>query len=132
MAPAGLGLRPDCELVALGILEMEAPAAGKGIGRPHDPAAGRHHAPLDLGEVVGIEDHQWPARMDGTAGGEAAGEAPVIELAVAGPIVGEAPAEGPAVEGLCTGDVADVELDIVDAAILARCGHAVLTLPEGT
>src|SRR6516162_5375481 len=50
-----LGLRPDSELVAVGILEVKAPAAGEVEGRLGDPASGRHDALLRRAKIVGIE-----------------------------------------------------------------------------
>src|SRR6185295_6589017 len=102
---------------------MKAPAAGKTEEGLDDLRARLLQAAPSLIEVVGIEDHEGAARRDRIALGEAARQASIGELAIVGAVIGEAPAEGLAVERARERDVADCELDVVDAAIVARFCH---------
>src|SRR5262245_5283247 len=105
---------------------MKAAAARECKHRLDDLRAGRFEAPLRLGEIAGVEDHQRAAAFGSgiAAEGEATGQAAIAELAVARAKVLEGPAEGLAVEIARARDVADGELDIVDAVIVAGFGHA--------
>jgi hypothetical protein len=76
-------------------------------------------ATLRLAQVVGIEDHQRPARIHQAALGEAASQPPIAELAEGGAVVRKVPAEGLSIELTRARDVANGELDIVDTAIVA-------------
>src|SRR5215203_5081893 len=64
---------PNGELVSARVLEMKAPAAGKGKHRFDDLRACVLKLALCRGEIVGVQDHQWSARIGG-AFGEATGQ----------------------------------------------------------
>ena len=98
-------------------------AAGEGENRLGDAAAGLLDAALGFGQVVGVEDDQRPAGVGTLALGEAAGEAAIVERAVIRSVFGEAPPESRAVEGAGALYIADIELDIVYAAVVFRGGH---------
>src|SRR5436190_388490 len=108
---------------------MEASAAGERIGGLDDLSAGPLEPCLRRVEIAGVEDHQRTAGLDRSAGiarpseRKAAGEAAVIELAIVRTEIPEGPAEGFAIKRARTHDVADGEFDIVDALIVAGCGH---------
>ena len=51
-------------------MEMKAPTARKGKNRFDDLCAGVFEPALRLGEVIGIKDHQWSARINRVAFGE--------------------------------------------------------------
>src|SRR6185369_4333875 len=113
-----LSLRPNRQLIAVGIEKMETPAAGKVEDRLGDPPARGLDPALRLGEILGVEDHQRPPGLRRCTGGEAALQAAIVELAIARPIVGEAPAESLAVEGFCALQGRNPELDVIDPAII--------------
>ena len=105
---------------------MEAAAAGEIESLAADAPARRAHAALRVGQVVGVKDHQRPARAHRLASGETALEAAIGELGVGRPVVGERPAEGLAIEALAARDVGDIELDVVDLVVVAGGAHAYL------
>ncbi len=105
-----LPLRPHRQFVAVGIDEMEPPAAGEGEDRLGDAAAGGLDAALDVGEVVGIEDHERAARPRRGVRREAALQPSAGEFAISGAIVGERPADGAAIEALGALDVGDARV----------------------
>ena len=90
---------PYGELVAVGILEVEAPSARKAEERIDDLGPRSLQASLRFHEIIGIKDHQRSARLRTVAFGKAAGQAAIAELAIVGAVVLEAPAEGLAVCG---------------------------------
>src|SRR5262245_22583379 len=104
---------------------MKPAAAGKVEDRLDDGGPRPFQTRLRRGEIVGIENDQRSAGADRAGRGQAAGQASIAELAIGRAIVGEAPAEGFAVERLRTGDVGDVELDVVDLAVVASGTHGV-------
>src|SRR6185312_6451966 len=113
---------PDRQLVAVGIGEMEAAAAGEIVGWFHDASAGRLDAALQVRQIVGVEDDERAAGAARLALREAAGQPAVGELAIVGAVILERPAEGRAVEPLGARHIGDVELDIVDAAVVRGIG----------
>jgi hypothetical protein len=54
-------------------MEMKAPTARKGENRFDDFCSGVFEPALRLGEVIGIKDHQWSARINRVTFGESAG-----------------------------------------------------------
>src|SRR5262245_30156766 len=94
------GRRPDRELVAGRIREVEPPAARKRVGLLEDFPAGRLDGFHALLEVVGIQDHERPfgarvVRLEKSADFPAAR---ALNSGVAGAVVVELPAEGRSVE----------------------------------
>ena len=102
-----LFIGPHGAFVSVWVMEMKAPATGKGKDRFDHLCAGVLETALRLGKVVGIEDHQWSARGDRAALGKAPSHPPIAELAIGGAVVGEGPAECLAVELARSRDVAD-------------------------
>jgi hypothetical protein len=84
---------------------VEAAAAGEGVGRAEDLAAGGADLGLHRFQVVGVEDDQGRARLVASVGVETAVET-FVEGGVRRAVVDEGPAEGLLVEALGADQVA--------------------------
>src|SRR6266496_2544394 len=93
-------LRPDRQLVAVGIEEVEPAPAGKLEDRPGNAAAGGFDPRLQICKIVAVEVHERAARPRRHAGGEPALQPAIGEFAIGRPVVGERPSERATVERL--------------------------------
>src|SRR5579863_4317973 len=59
---AAILLAPHCQLVAIGISEVEATSAGKVEGLAHNPAAGGFHLRIRFLQFRAVDDHQHSPR----------------------------------------------------------------------
>src|SRR5258708_38739212 len=109
-------VRPDGELVAARVAEVEAAAAGKGERLPHDAAPRLPHLRLEGLQVAAVDDNQRSSRPHRLVAREPPRESAVLKARVVGPVVLEPPAEHRGVEPFRAGNVDRGEFHVVDLA----------------
>ena len=116
LTAVGAEIAPDGEFEPVEIGEVETAAAGEFEGGFGDRATGRDDALRGRFEVGGEEDREGIGGYRGAGCGvEPAGEATVGKARVVRTVVSEGPPEGGRVETLRGSDVADGELEVVEA-----------------
>ncbi|MNP35280.1 hypothetical protein D3C76_1286060 [compost metagenome] len=74
-------------------------------------------------KVIRVQDDQRAARAHRFTGREATGQATVAEFGIGRAVVDEVPAEYTTIEGFASGDVVDIELDVIDLAVFTSNAH---------
>src|SRR5690625_3565528 len=131
-------LAPHGEAMPVGIDELETASSREAIRVSNDPAPGTLHCSEGGSEVIAIENDEWPTPLNVLGDSQAAHVAPIgaEDGAIAGPVVGEGPAEGRRVEAVAPREIANRELDVVDAVLACHGGlvcaagvHGAVALP---
>jgi len=72
---------------------------------------------LRLIEIIRVQDDQRATGPNGLSRSETTRKAAITEFCIGRTVINECPSERLAVESLATGDVADVELNVVDLSV---------------
>src|SRR5690606_36033310 len=130
--------RPDAQLVAARVEELETPAAWELEGVDHDGSSRGAHRGERRVEVLGVQQDERSAARSARRLGEAQPASLVaarlrrrLDTGVARPVGDEGPAERRTVELLRGREVRDGDLDVVDRVMDAvRVGAHAATLPR--
>ena len=112
--------RPHRQFITVRINEVKPAATGERKGLAADHGADGFEPLLRAFKIIRIQDHQRATRSNGLPGSEPAGQPAIAELGVGGAVIDECPAENGAVKGFAAGDVADIELDVVEHMDLVK------------
>ena len=117
------GSRPHGQFIAIRIDKVETSATRES---EHITADGRpcgFEPELGTFKVIRVQDDQRSTRAHRFTGREAASQAVVAEFGVGRAVIDEFPAEYASIEGFASGDVVDIELDIVDLTVFSANAH---------